>query len=69
MNSGKQGFPPTSLVISVSRSLLVQWLSSSIYLHLTNATCSDKQEQQLWRFMLCDSHHDTFLWLLYDFGL
>ncbi len=60
MNSGEQGFPPTSLVISVSCSLLVQWLSTSTYLHFTNATCSDKQEQRSWRFMLCDCHHDAF---------
>lgn len=69
MNTGKQGFPPTSLVISVSCSLLVQWLSSSTYLHFTNAACSDKQEQQLWWLMLCDCHHDGFFWLLFNFAL
>lgn len=62
MNIGEQGFPPMSLVISVSCSLLVQWLSSSTYLHFTNATYSGKLEQQSCQFMLCENH-DAFFWL------
>lgn len=49
-----------SLVISVSCSVLVQWFSLSTYLHFTNATFSDKQEQQLWQFKLCDCYHEAF---------
>ena len=64
MDSGEQGFPPTSLVISVSCSLLVQWSSSSTYLHRTNATRGDKQEHQLWWAVLCDCRHDAFFFLV-----
>lgn len=59
----REGFPPTSLVISVSCPLLVQWSSwsSSIYLHGANVPCSENQEQQLRLPMLCGCPHDALL--------
>lgn len=67
MNGGTEGWIVASRDslqrpwLSLSHAFcLVQWLSSSTYLQFTKATCSHKQGQQSWRFMLSDCHHDAF---------